>query len=348
MSGVAAQAIDVFRRGRERVSARTLSLAGLAVYVLATALLVTSDGIPLSRDVVFAWIMVGMLAVSLADLRGWARGVIFDWLPFFALLFAYDFLRGQVATAPLYAPHVLPQIHADELLFGSIPTVDLQARFFNPDNVDWLDITAWSVYVTHFFTVFVIAAMLWRFARPRFLQFRAMVLTLTAAAFATYALFPAAPPWMASQDGTIGQVDRVVAAVWRDLGFGSAAAVWDHGSAFSNQVAALPSLHTAYPVLMLCFFWSSGAVARMLSFAYAVAMSLTLIYTGEHYVFDVLLGWIYAIAVYLLVSRLRSAWTAWRARRERPSVAPGAATPTPSYLISRRAESELRAARELP
>jgi membrane-associated phospholipid phosphatase len=30
-------------------------------------------------------------------------------------------------------------------------------------------------------------------------------------------------------------------------------------------------------------------------------MGLTLVYTGEHYVFDVVLGWVYAVGVYALV-----------------------------------------------
>lgn len=332
MSGVAAQAIDVFRRGRDLVDARTISLLGLVIYLATTVLLVASDGIPLSRDIVFGWILVGVLAVSLADLRGWARGVIFDWLPFFALLFGYDFLRGQVGSDPLYAPHVLPQIDADRALFGTLPTVDLQARFYDPVNVDAIDIAAWAVYVSHFFMVFVIAAALWRIARPRFVEFRAMVLTLTASAFITYALFPAVPPWMASDDGVIGPVDRTIGAVWQHLGVGSAATIWDRGSAFSNQVAALPSLHAAYPVLILCFFWNSGLAARSACLTYAVAMGLTLVYTGEHYVFDVALGWVYAITAYLVVSRIWATWAAWRDRRARVGGAegPGGSRPAPT------------------
>ena len=42
-------------------------------------------------------------------------------------------------------------------------------------------------------------------------------------------------------------------------------------------------------------------------------MSLTLVYTGEHYVTDVLLGWIYAICTYFAVRRVLD-WRAVRAR----------------------------------
>ena len=151
----------------------------------------------------------------------------------------------------------------------------------------------------------MIAAWLWRRARPRFLEFRAMVVTLSFAAFLTYALVPAAPPWMASDQGEIGPVTRTVGDVWGTLGIEPAQSIWQGGGAFSNQVAALPSLHAAFPVLFLCFFWSSGRLPRVICLVYALAMSLTLVYTGEHYVADILLGWLYAGATYLAVTWVR-------------------------------------------
>ena len=53
---------------------------------------------------------------------------------------------------------------------------------------------------------------------------------------------------------------------------------------------------------------------RVLIAVYPVAMGLTLVYGGEHYVVDVLLGWVY-VGLVLLVTL---AWTAWRR-----SAAPG-------------------------
>jgi hypothetical protein len=317
MSEVPADGIEEPQR-RRWANARMASVAGLIVYIIATIILVSADGVLLSRDTVFVWLLVGMLMVSLADLKGWARGVIFDWFPYFALLFLYDFLRGQVGQNPIYEPHVMPQIDFDRFLFGGVPSVDLQEKLWDPLHIDALDIAVWAVYVSHFFTVFVISAFLWRLARPKFLQFRAMVITLSMAAFATYALFPAVPPWMASDDGTIGPITRMVGNVWQHLGVGSASAIWGHGGGdWSNPVAAVPSLHTAFPVLILCFFWPTGSkLVRGICLAYALAMSFTLVYAGEHYVFDILLGWIYALATYLAVRKVRAVWSAWRARRQ--------------------------------
>jgi len=46
--------------------------------------------------------------------------------------------------------------------------------------------------------------------------------------------------------------------------------------------------------------------------AYPLAMGFALVYLGEHYAFDVLLGWLYAVVVYVVGSWL---WDQWELRR---------------------------------
>lgn len=293
-------------RAAGRHARRRNALIGLGAYLVATVLLFAFTGVLVARESIFLWLLVGLLAVSFADVRGFARGVIFDWLPFYLILVAYDLLRGYVGANPLFPPYFLPQIDADRLLFGgSVPTVWLQERLYQVGALPWYDVVSWAIYMTHYFAVFVAAAYLWRVSRLRFLEFRAMVITLSIAAFATYALVPAAPPWMANDQHLIGEVARIPGSVWAELGIAPAASIWDKGTSLYNPVAALPSLHAACPMLLLCFFWRSGVVVRGLAAAYVLAMGWTLVYGGEHYVFDVLLGWAYAVAVYLSVRWIR-------------------------------------------
>ncbi|HNH37090.1 MAG TPA: phosphatase PAP2 family protein, partial [Microthrixaceae bacterium] len=113
---------------------------------------------------------------------------------------------------------------------------------------------------------------------PKFLEFRAMVVTLSMAAFATYALFPAVPPWMASDQGEIGDITRLIGNVWQHLGVGAAASIWGHGGDWSNTVAAVPSLHVGFPTLICCFFWPTGKWwVRALCLTYVAAMSFALV-----------------------------------------------------------------------
>lgn len=336
LAGVAGQATEVLRGPRLSERQRLLTALGLTLFVAGSAAAITINGLFLSRDVVFLWVMTGLLAVSLADVGGFLRSVITDWLPFFGALFVYDVLRG-LAGDSLFTPHVLPQIDVDRFLFGGqVPTAWLQENLFDPAAIQWYDLAAWAVYLTHFFAVFVVAAYLWRQARPRFRRFRNLTLVLTAMAFVTYVLFPAVPPWLASDGGDLEQTRRVVGAVWSSLGVSPAAAIWEKGSTFANEVAAVPSLHTAYPVLIMLFFWPAGSRrVRGICLAYALAMSLTLVYTAEHYVADVILGWVYAAAAIVLydrlAARLRERREARRVRGARRTLfrRPGAAATPP-------------------
>ena len=53
-----------------------LRWAGPAVYGLVLAAFLFRDGIPLSRDRLLMWILLGLFAFSLTNVRGWIRGVV--------------------------------------------------------------------------------------------------------------------------------------------------------------------------------------------------------------------------------------------------------------------------------
>jgi hypothetical protein len=280
-----------------------LRLAAIATYLIALATACVVRGIPTSRDALFLWLVLGLLAASVYDVRGWFRGVVVDWVPLAAILFAYDFLRGSADE--LFAAHVEPQLRVDEVLFGGhVPTVWLQERLWDgPASIDWIDYGAWLVYLSHFFGTLCVAAALWLFARPLFRPYAAMVALLAAAGFATYALFPAAPPWLASEQGALPPTDRIVRFVSADAPIDFFGAVWEHGAAYANDVAAVPSLHAAYALLITLFFWSRvGRVGKTLLAGYSLAMGFALVYTAEHYVSDVLLGWLYAAGAFAAVT----------------------------------------------
>jgi uncharacterized membrane protein len=51
-------------------------------------------------------------------------------------------------------------------------------------------------------------------------------------------------------------------------------------------------------------------------------MAVTLVYTGEHYVIDILIGWIYAIVIYAAYSYAERAWERRKAMRRAAPAAP--------------------------
>lgn len=268
-------------------------------YAGASIGLVAVVGIPYQRDVLAVWILLGLLCFSQSDLRGYARGVLLDWVPFFAVLIAYDSLRGSAAH--LFGVHYRPQLQVDAFLFGgTTPTVTLQ-RWLWHGRVVWYDVIVWCVYLSHFFATPVLAAVLWKLDRRRFRTFVVRVVVLSLAAVATYALYPAAPPWMASQAHLIAPITRIIPAVFSSLQVHSAGSLIEHGYQYANNVAAVPSLHAAFALLIAITLWPRRhRWLRPILAAYPLAMAFALIYTGEHYFFDIVVGWAYTIGTVLV------------------------------------------------
>jgi membrane-associated phospholipid phosphatase len=203
-------------------------------------------------------------------------------------------------VAPQQA-HVTPQLDLDKFLgAGAVPTVWLQEHLWHPGRPHWYDYGVWAVYMTHFFAVWVVAAVLWRVRRERFRRYAVLTVILTVAAFLTYWLYPAQPPWITGQTVRMDAVDRIVPEVWGQLGVGTAQSVWENGS-LVNTVAAMPSLHAGYPFMLLLFFWPAGWYVRIGLAAYTLAMGFALVYSGEHFVTDILAGWAMAAAAYGVV-----------------------------------------------
>ena len=83
---------------------------------------------------------------------------------------------------------------------------------------------------------------------------------------------------------------------------------------YVNRVAAVPSLHAAVALLISLFFWSRTKRWRWLLALYPLAMGFSLVYLGEHYVSDVLLGWIYAVVIFTVGNRVYDRVAARHAR----------------------------------
>ena len=95
-----------------------------------------------------------------------------------------------------------------------------------------------------------------------------------------------------------GGAADLFAAGLAQLGSASAGGLIEPGYQYTNNVAAVPSLHTAFSLLITLMLWPRERKwLRPLVASYPLAMTFSLIYTGEHYVADVLLGWAYKIAI---------------------------------------------------
>lgn len=280
-----------------------------AAVVIAFAGYVALLGLPTEPAQALGWLW--LTSIGWNPQPGWRAQLRFvlDWAPLLVALMLYDLSRG-LARALGTSVHVLPQIHADQDLFGQLPTQWLQGHLYDPTHVHWYDVLASFVYFSHFIAALTVALVLWLTDRHQWARFVRRLLGLSFAGLMGYVLYPAAPPWLAAQTGQIaGHVARLSSRGWTAIGLHSAGHALERSQTYANPVAAMPSLHGAFALLVIAFFLPrTRRRFWALLLAYPTAMALTLIYTGEHYVIDIIAGWITVGAVYLGIGRLEAAW----------------------------------------
>ena len=250
-------------------------------------------------DVLFLALLVVFVAL------GQARVFIVRFAPFILLLLTYDSFRGIADDLNTYV-NFWPMISFDMNMFGGhLPTAVLQDWWWN-GTLQWYDFYFYFLYAIHFVMPVALAVMIWKLMPKMYWEFVIALIGLSFMAFITYIVFPAAPPWMASDLGYIEPIHRISSDIWAAMGFSDFSKIYSELS--PNPVAAVPSLHSAYPLLFVLYFWRLFSVQRTWwLLVYPVSMWIGVVYLGEHYVVDFILGALYAVAAYYLAK--------WIARR---------------------------------
>ncbi|WP_244929905.1 phosphatase PAP2 family protein [Nocardioides sp. W7] len=295
-----------------RRTRRKARLAAMLVYAALLAVWIDLLGIPNDTLQVFLWLWVGTIAWNveaepryhLSFLRDW-------WLPVVGLVI-YFYSRGL--TDELGLPvHITMPIRVDEWLGGGVtPTERLQDAWCgDPCTKDseprWYDLFFTTVYATHFLAGLTIAAVLWVRSRHEWMKWMRRYLGISFGALVVYILYPMAPPWMASEQGYMGEVTRITSRGWSDIGLDRVDLILQ---GVGNPVAAMPSLHAGISFLIAMYAVQRLRTPwRFVLLLYPLAMSTALVYFAEHYVIDVLAG---ALLAFLVLA----AASAWERRRD--------------------------------
>jgi membrane-associated phospholipid phosphatase len=125
-------------------------------------------------------------------------------------------------------------------------------------------------------------ALLWLYRRspPVYRQLRNTVIGAWLLALPTFAVYPVAPPRLAG----IGLKDTV--------SHQAAVALTRHSTLFYNPYAAVPSMHVglAFAVGVAAAFALRPRWAKILALMWGLVVMLSVVATGNHYVFDVAAG----------------------------------------------------------
>ena len=97
--------------------------------------------------------------------------------------------------------------------------------------------TTWcgACYMSHFFVSFIVAGVLWKTNYAKFRRFVALFVGLTFIGYVTYVLYPAMPPWMASQYGHLPHSVRIIDQVWKHLHLGLGVSLFAGGKQLRQQ-----------------------------------------------------------------------------------------------------------------
>lgn len=193
-------------------------------------------------------------------------------------------------------------IACDRLLgLGVPPTVRLQRALRRPGRATALDHVLVWVHWLWFFEPHAVAAwILWRHPE-RFTRGAFLISSLFHLGALIYIIVPTAPPWWAAQEGRLQDGHRVMIEVgkrvWGDLWI----PLYDFLG--GNPVAAMPSLHFSSSVMAAHVLSEGGSFESAIGWAYVGALGFGLVYLGEHYVIDLMVGLALAEAVRLVAPR---------------------------------------------
>jgi hypothetical protein len=273
-----------------------------------------------------------VLAPLLAYGRPWMRRLFVGIYPMGLLGLVYDAMRfvKNAGITPARV-HVCDLRALDARLFGVTADGARESlpEWFQSHHATVLDLICAVPYGAFLFITVGFAVFLYRKDYETMRRFAWSFLVVNIAGFLTYHVYPAAPPWYfethgcavdllsrASAGPNLTRVDELLGVPFFTGLYGR-----------SNDIfGAVPSLHVAYPTEIILFGWPHlRRVGRALSLLFFVTMAFAAIYLDHHWVIDVVVGLVYAVATYALVQSafawIQGSWAS-RPRAREPS-APG-------------------------
>lgn len=258
-------------------------------------------------------LMTGLF-LFLFFVSGTTRKLAVALLPFVVFAISYDWMRvypnyrvNDIDVEGLY--------QAEKSLFGLTLGGErlTLCEFFNLHHAPIADALAGFFYLCWVPVPILFGLYLYLKGERRFyLRFSMVFLLVNLIGFVGYYIHPAAPPWYAMQYGFepllntpgnvagLGRFDQLIGFPIFDSIYGRNA----------NVFAAVPSLHAAYMVVALAYAILSRQ-RRWLIILFAIIMTgiwWTAIYSGHHYLIDVLLGIGCALLGIFLFERILLKW----------------------------------------
>lgn len=272
-------------------------LAPGPIAILALAYVAALFAVLMARRQVVTPDILLLLFVPIALLTGRVIAFLRDWVPLLALLFGWEAMRGVADRTGASAYTGTWRI--EQWMFGGrLPTVVLQQLARTHGWTGWLDPAMTVVYFAHFPAALGFGLALWLADRAVFFQYMVTALAMSFAAFVVFLVWPTAPPWWSADRHEFAGMDRI----FQHTLVSSLDQLY--GTLSPNPVAAIPSLHAAFPFLGFLALRRVWPRAGWLALGWSAVVWLAIVYLGEHYVIDAIVGVAWAVIFWWLVQRV--------------------------------------------
>jgi hypothetical protein len=216
----------------------------------------------------------------------------------FTIFIVYWIIFDYMKAFPNYnynPVHIAELYNAEKHLFG----IHFNGKLLTP-NEYWLansntfiDVVSGLFYLCWIPVPLGFAAYLFFKNKKQFLNFSLTFVLVNILGFIVYYTYPAAPPWFVQYHGfhfiplTMGNT----AGLARFDAYFHAGIFKNIYTKGSNVFAAMPSLHSSYPVIVLYYGLKNRLGLANIFFAIVtVGIWFTAVYASHHYVLDVLAG----------------------------------------------------------
>lgn len=267
-----------------------------------------NNGLPVARLAVLGWVAVAFIISAITKPTRQQLQMVGDLTLYALMWLSYDYSRGIADSFGFPLQVEMPRNVDRFLFFGTDPNVWMQKTFLG-DSIRWYDTVGSLVYFTHFLFPVALSVILWMRNREQWIRYIRRFATVLFAGVLTYIVLPTAPPWMASSNRhpyrIMEPLTRTTGRGWNALGLNTVNSVILRGQQWANPTAAIPSLHAAFALFMVVFLWPrvQRLWIRVILVSFPVAMALSLVYFAEHYVIDIIVGWLYVAGAFWFWNR---------------------------------------------
>jgi hypothetical protein len=272
---------------------------GSAAYLILSALL-----IGYKTDQLFLTVLFNVLFYLSAA----TRRFILAFLVFIIFWVIFDSMKA-FPNYNINPIHVGELYQAEKTIFGIGSGTELLTpnEYASQHASIFLDVMTGLFYINWIPVPLLFGFYLFRKNKSQFLQFSLAFLFVNLLGFVVYYAYPAAPPWYVQQYGFevhFNTPGNTAGLARFDAYFGIPLFQSLYAKS-SNVFAAMPSLHSAYPVVVLYFGLKNRLGLINLFFAvFMLGIWFSAVYSGHHYVLDVLAGITCALTGLLLFDRV--------------------------------------------